>query len=299
MQFILMVLKGIFIGISNIIPGVSGGTMAVSFGIYDELIHSVTHVRKEFRRSMKFLSPLIVGILIGAAGFSYIVELLLDRFTLITSLSFIGLILGGLPIIWLSFKAALAKERKTINSVHWIIFMLSFLLVAWMGIADVSGGTVQEVNLEVTTLVILFLVGMVSGAALVIPGVSGSLLLLILGYYYAFLYIINGFTSSLRHLDVENLIVFTLLCAIFGIGMLLGLGGISKGIDLLFKYQPGYTYASILGLVLASPIAILVNTEALTSIQLSNDFLHILSGIVIGSICLFVTYFLGKSTEIN
>ena len=81
MQYIWMIVKGMIIGITNVIPGVSGGTMAVSFGIYDDIIHAVTHVKNEFKQSSKVLGPLAIGALIGIAGFSYFIELLLDQYT--------------------------------------------------------------------------------------------------------------------------------------------------------------------------------------------------------------------------
>ena len=96
---IKLILKGMVMGVANIIPGVSGGTMAVSMGIYDKFIHCLTHLFKEFKESMKFLIPLFIGIGIALVGLSFIIEPAFEHFPLQTSCLFIGLIVGGLPAI--------------------------------------------------------------------------------------------------------------------------------------------------------------------------------------------------------
>ena len=109
MNAVLNILRGIVIGIANVIPGVSGGTMAVSMGIYDKLISSVTGLFKHFKQSMKLLIPLGIGMIIGIVGFGFLLEYLLANHVLATCLTFVGLILGGLPILWLSLKSNLKK----------------------------------------------------------------------------------------------------------------------------------------------------------------------------------------------
>ena len=108
-----MVLKGMVIGIANIIPGVSGGTMAVSMGIYDKLIHSVTHLLKDFKESLKFLIPIAVGMGIALVGLSFIIEPAFEHFPLQTNCLFIGLIVGGLPAVCKKVKGKLKMRVKT------------------------------------------------------------------------------------------------------------------------------------------------------------------------------------------
>ena len=81
MEFFGNIIKGVMIGIANIIPGVSGGTMAVSLGIYDRLIGAVSGLFKEFKKSIAFLIPIIIGCGIGIVGFTYAIEYLLDKHT--------------------------------------------------------------------------------------------------------------------------------------------------------------------------------------------------------------------------
>lgn len=297
MQYIWLMIKGLFVGISNIIPGVSGGTMAVSFGIYDDVIHAFTHVRKEFKASMHVLLPLVAGALVGVAGFSMIIEFLLDEYTLYTAFAFVGLILGGLPILSKSFKESLYKTKRKATPVHLLLFIIFFIIVSWMGVADVSGGGPETISLGIGPLVALFFVGLVSAAAMVIPGISGSLLMLIMGYYYAVVYTINGFTTNLAAFDIQALIPFTLLLISYALGMVVGIILISKVIDYFFNNYPSFTYASILGLVMASPVAVIANTDALNDLTTGNAFIKLVVALVIAIACYALTFAIGKTED--
>ena len=92
MNFLTNILKGMMIGIANVIPGVSGGTMAVSLGIYDRLINCIAGFTKNFRESISFLAPILLGCLAGIAGFTYAIEYLLEKHTFVTCMAFVGLI---------------------------------------------------------------------------------------------------------------------------------------------------------------------------------------------------------------
>lgn len=297
MQYIWMIIKGMIIGITNVIPGVSGGTMAVSFGIYDDVIHAVTHLKSEFKKSARIIGPLIIGAILGIAGFSYFIEMLLVRYTLATAVAFIGLILGGLPILWRSFQKSMVQEKQSMNLLHLLFFLIFFAIVAWMAFAETGGATGQTVSLTFGHLLALFFVGVISAAAMVIPGVSGSLLMLILGYYYAVIYTINQFTGALSSFDMSTLLPFGTLLGAYALGMLIGIILISKAIDYFFKTKPTFTYASILGLVVASPIAILTNTSAIPDLQSGRSIWYYLLTVVLGIGCFLLTFALGNTED--
>ena len=88
------IIKGMMIGIANIMPGVSGGTLAVSMGIYDKLIHCITHILSEFKESMKFLLPIFAGAGIALVALTFVIEALFQYYPIPTNLLFIGLIVG-------------------------------------------------------------------------------------------------------------------------------------------------------------------------------------------------------------
>ena len=124
MKFIIDILKGCVMGIANVIPGVSGGTMAVSMGIYDRLITALTHLLKEFKKSFVTVLPIGIGMVIGILGLSRLIEWMFGIIPVQTNLFFIGLILGGLPMIIKEVKG------KKVNAGCVVGFIFFFLLVA-------------------------------------------------------------------------------------------------------------------------------------------------------------------------
>lgn len=288
------IIKGVFIGIANVIPGVSGGTMMVSFGIYDKVISSINSIFKEFKKSIAFLAPVFIGVAIGIVGFSYLIEYLLENHTLPTALAFIGLILGGLPIMYAGLRdkqkeAGIKKFRLRIQDV--IAFVVLFAVVVIMPMLKGSTDTMQTLEPSVGNVAMLFFGGIIAAATMVIPGVSGSMVMMILGFYYGVINMITSFFDALFAFDIKALLECCILIIPFGIGVLLGIFLIAKLIDYLFVNHGIVTYCAIFGLVLASPVAIIYNTGAL-----STDFgiVSVIVGVIIMLVLGFGTYTLGK-----
>ena len=120
---IVEIFKGVIIGIANIIPGVSGGTLALSMGIYDKIIFAITHIFKEFKKSVKILVPLVIGAGIGIGILSIVIEWLFDKCPFRTNMLFIELILGGLPMLFQKVR----KEKIGIKEI--LAFTIFFLIV--------------------------------------------------------------------------------------------------------------------------------------------------------------------------
>ena len=297
MGYIWMVLKGMLMGIANIIPGVSGGTMAVSLGIYDDLIYSITHLVKDWKKSFRILLPLGGGLVLGIIGFSYLIEVLLSQYTLPTALAFIGLILGGIPILAKSFLLALRQEQKKVSFFHIALFVVFFALVVSLALVQAEGNTMSTITLSFGSIITMFFIGVIASATMVVPGVSGSLVLMVLGYYYGILNSVTGFFNALTSMDMGQLWHYTGILFPFGIGVLAGIFLISKLIEYLFTNHPTLTYSGILGLVLASPFAILYNTNALNDLQGSNALLFLILGLILAVVCFLLTYYLGKTEE--
>ncbi len=131
---IKLILKGVMMGVANIIPGVSGGTMAVSMGIYDKIIHAATHFISEFKKSMKLLLPIILGMAIGIVALARVLEYMFARVPLQTNLLFIGLIIGGLPAITKKVKG------KTIRLGHILVCLMFFVVVAGLALLGEQEG---------------------------------------------------------------------------------------------------------------------------------------------------------------
>ena len=356
MQWFLDILRGAVIGISNIIPGVSGGTMAVSMGIYDRLINDITHLLKQFKKSLVDVLPIAIGVLVGIFAFSALIgnllgvsvnwqadlsaagtpftakrltasdllsggctdialsyggetarltyqdgnswkltyadgeEKLLTGSTLKfkqvdgqyrielspkrppltkmpTIFAFIGLILGGLSVI---FRQVSLKDFKVPG---WIIFVLFFAIVVVLPLLAVPRAVTAEVSLG--SLLLMLLLGAIASATMVIPGVSGSMVLMLLGYYETVIGSLNG----LRGGDFSSLLII----GPFFIGVVLGLFLIAKLISTLLSKAPTLTYAGILGLVIGSPVALLIQNSECFSVATAGNW-------VISIVCLIAGF---------
>lgn len=293
MTFIMDMIKGIFIGIANIIPGVSGGTMALSMGIYDKLIGAISNFLKDWKKSILTLFPILIGCGIGIVGFTYAIEYLLSEHTFVTCMTFIGLILGGLPVLIQQLKRKLRERGSSIG----ISGVLSFLILFAFAIAMPLMGSDEEVLKTLTAtpgmMIILFFIGIIASATMVIPGVSGSLILMILGYYYGIIGSIKDFLEALKAFDIPALTNGFLVLCPFGIGVILGIFLIAKLITFLFKRYGVQTYCAILGLILSSPFAIFYNTGLFG--QLGNlNVMILLAGLILAAAGAVVTYFVGE-----
>jgi len=247
--------KGMLIGIANIIPGVSGGTMAVSMGIYDRLISCISHPFKDFKNNLLFLIPIALGMGIAIIASAFGIDYLLEIFPLQTNLLFIGLIMGSLPTIYGKVKTV------TMRVGHILATAIFFAVVVGMAMLNGSGGSYANLEPTVTGVILLFLVGILASATMVIPGVSGSMMLLLLGYYNSILDTIKEFFVSVMSLDFSGIFATVLLLAPFGIGVLAGMVAIAKMIEVIFARYPSCAYWGIIGLLFGSPIAILMVGE--------------------------------------
>lgn len=248
-------LKGMVIGIANIIPGVSGGTMAVSMGIYDKLIHCLTHLFKEFKESVTFVLIILIGAAIALVGLSFVITPAFEYFPLQTNGLFIGLIVGGLPAVWKKVKGNKIKVS------HIIAFLIFFAIVIGMAAMGETEGEAADLSLSVWSVIKLFLVGVLASATMVIPGVSGSMMLLVIGYYNPIVATIKEFVEALVAFNVSEILRCCGILIPMGIGIIVGIFAIAKVIEIIFEKFPLQAFWAIIGLIVASPFAILMVSE--------------------------------------
>lgn len=246
------ILKGMLIGLANIIPGVSGGTLAVSMGLYDKIIHCISHFFSDIVKNLLFLLPILLGMGIAIVASSFGIDFLFETFPLQTNLLFIGLILGSLPAIYKKVKSRSIK-------VGYLVSALLFFAVV-VGMALLNGANAQEKVIVpgVGEMLLLFLIGVLASATMVVPGVSGSMMLLVLGYYNPILRTIQEFVIALVHWDWAAMAGTFFILIPFGIGVVVGIIVIAKIIEVVFDKFPMYAYWAIMGLLIASPVAILM-----------------------------------------
>lgn len=226
------ILFGIVLGIANIIPGISAGTMAVVLGIYDETVYSIAHFTRQKRKSFFFLLPLVIGIGAGIVLFAKLMEYLLASYPAPTNLFFIGIILGSIPMI---YKRA-TVERFKIS--HLIPFLVALAMMVAMFLFSPEETTAVSYQLTTFGYFLMFLSGVLAAAAMVIPGISGSFLMLMLGQYNTIISAVSDF--------------YWPILLIFGLGAIVGIIGVSKVITILLSKFPQAMYFGILGFVVGS-----------------------------------------------
>lgn len=290
MKVFFDILRGIVIGIANIIPGVSGGTMAVSMGIYDKLIGAVSNLFKQFKKSILTLLPLGIGMAIGIVGFGFVLEYLLGTHTLATCLAFVGLILGGVPILWMHLKKAVAKSsKKALGLGEGIAFIVMLAIGVGLPLLQGSEGAIKALTADPLTLFVLFALGVIASATMVIPGVSGSMVLMVLGYYSTILAQVTGAVKALVAFEFVLFFQKALILIPFCIGVAVGIFAIAKVIEYLFEHFPTLTYAAIIGLIVSSPFAILYSAGAFGAF----NTVGLLVGLVLAGLGAWVTWLMG------
>ena len=252
MKNIILIIKGFFMGIANIIPGVSGGTLAITMNIYERLINTINHFFKDIKSNIKFLSLLGIGILIALALGSNVITYSLDKYPLPTIMFFTGLILGGVPMLF-------NKIKTNINIKNMLVFILTFTFIILIMFLKTNSDVSLD-NLNITSYIKLFAVGLVAAATMIVPGISGSFMLMVMGYYEPIINTIKELTSF------NNIVNNIIILIPFGLGILAGFIILAKLLEFLFKKYEVITYFGIIGFVLASLIGIFIETVFVFSI---------------------------------
>ncbi len=293
MNFLVDLIKGVFVGIANVIPGVSGGTMAVSFGIYDKLLEAVSNLLKSFKKSFMTLLPILLGMAIGVISFTYVIPWLLAHYPFATSMAFTGLIVGGIPAIIHSLQDGWKNEAKHSLFVNILVFLIFLAIAMTMMLFNGNGEGGITLIVSAGIMVKLFFMGIIAAATMVIPGVSGSLVLMILGYYFGVINSIKTFIDALRVFDIAGMIQQLYILVPFAIGCVLGIFFISKLINYLLHHYTSATFSAILALVASSPIPIFYKVNQEYSMN-GTSVASIIVGVILLAACIVLTLFMEK-----
>lgn len=256
-------------GVSDLIPGVSGGTIAMVLGIYRRLISGINGLMsKHWKKEIGFFLPLLIGVGLALLLVSQLMEMLLEHFPQPTFFFFIGLIIGVVP-----FLLRKVDYKKTFEPVHYGLLLVAGLLIASTLFLKGDGGGEVMKSLDLVDYIILFFSGWLASTAMILPGVSGSFVLLLLGSYQT---VIHGLSSF----------QIPLLLTV-GAGIIIGLSLTGKVIaHLLSKYTVS-TYAVMIGLVIGSVVVLYPGFEAdlgLAIASVATLLLGLGAAIVLGKI---------------
>ena len=257
MNFVSNIFKGIALGAGAILPGISSGVLCVIFGIYEKLLHSILNFFSDIKKNIKFLLPILIGIFLGVLVFSNFLQYFLYKFPIQTNSIFIGLILSTIP--------SLIKE---INKKH--TFKLRYTLFTFFAFLVGLFSVILEKHLSVSintnhSFLYLIISGFAMSIGIVVPGVSSTIILMLLGVYTTYI-------SSISYLYFPVLIP---IC----IGLILGCLIFMKLTKFLLEHFYAPTFYSIIGFTLGSIIVLL--PEINSSLEL-----------LISILCIFLGYFI-------
>lgn len=235
MDWVSNFLKGMIISVSQIIPGVSGGTIAIILGIYDDLIHAVNNILNDFKNQYKILLQVGCGAILGIVLFSNIVKTIIEAYPMETGYFFIGVILGGAPLM---YKKGMTYKFSKKNLMYLFLGIIIVLLMSKK--YEDNSAIISAIG--ILDFVWLFIGGIIIAIALILPGISGSFMLLMLGLYNTVLTAVS---------DVNFIVLLPI-----GLGIIIGTIITAKSIERLLVNYPSQTYMIILGFVLGSVVSI-------------------------------------------
>lgn len=255
--------KGVAIGVGAIAPGVSGGAIAVIFGIYEKITYAIGNIFRNFKKNLSYLMPYGSGAIIGVLVFSNVFKYLFIHYNVEVRYLFVGLMLGTFPSL---FRTA---NKKGFRKAYLILFCMTFFITGLLFFLE--NRVIDKVPDSDPSVFQLILYGIIVGAGTIIPGVSSSAILIYLGSYEIVL-------DALASLNIPMLLPV-------GTGFILCFLLLSKAISILFKRAYGFTHYAILGFVAGSIIPIFPG--------FALDLKHIASLFIL-LIGLWASYYLSK-----
>lgn len=263
MGLVYRLIMGILIGAGAILPGISSGVLCVIFGIYDKLVNSVLGFFKNWKENLTFLLPIVFGVGIGVVLLGNLLKTLFYLYPIPTKMAFLGLILGCVPSL---FKVANSKKGFRLHYLFYTLFSFAFTILLLLIENTMANSTLTNTS----NALFLVLSGFIMSAGIVVPGVSSTVLLMILGTYEIYL-------DAVASIHISVLLPM-------GIGLILGGLLFLRLTQYLLNNYFAQTYYTIIGFVLGS---LLILWPGFTF-----DFIGIISFVIF-----IICFYIGKNFE--
>ena len=281
MDYLINAFRGFCMALADSVPGVSGGTIAFILGFYDRFINSLDDLvygdKEKKKKALFFLIKLGIGWIIGLAFATLVLTSLFEKQIYKVSSVFMGFIVFSIPLIIKEEKECL--KGKYLNLIFTLVGILIVSLITYFNPVSGGGNIVDVSNLNIGLCLYIFVVAMVAISAMVLPGISGSTLLLIFGLYMPIISAIKEFL----HLNFSVVPVLV----IFGVGIIAGIVLVIRLIKIALKKFRSQTMYCILGLMIGSLYAIVMGPTTLSvpqepmSISTFSIIFFIIGGIII------------------
>lgn len=228
------IIKAFIIGSTMMVPGLSGGSMAMVLSIYADLINALSDFRKDIKKNLTFLATFCISALVGMFLLAKPILSIIERFPIVSMYFFIGLVVGSIPTIYRS-----AKVDK-LNFKDIAAFLLGLVIV--LSIGALPEGLLTFTELNFTQVLIQMVGGFVVAIGFMLPGISLSYLLLVLGLY----------SYILEHVAALNILPLIPFALGFGLGCILTVKGLKKALE----QYPRFSYLMILGFLTGSLVPV-------------------------------------------
>lgn len=264
-------LTGMAIGTAIIVPGISGGTIALIFGAFQRIVDAVDNLfNKKFFASLLILLPFLIGSIVAVAALVFPFQLAFEYCLFSIVCLFAGFILGSIPRLTDELKGQETTKKNIIQLV------IGFLIAGIIGVLSVIFHFNERIDLLFAErpwylYLIIFVVGVFGSSGLIVPGFSGSMLLMIIGFYEPILKLVN----------FSNLGPNLLLGFVFALGVLVGFIILSKLMSSLFEKHRTSTLYVVLGFIFGSLISIFVNSKMFSYIGAGLSLLDCILGPVL------------------
>lgn len=271
-------LVGALVGVMSMMPGASGGIIAVIFGIYERLIADVADIRGKLLKDLRFIIPVGLGILVGLGVCAVGINALLERWEVPLMFFFAALILFQVPDI---FRLSREPDGSRPSNGGIAACVIGFAVMIALIFVNGFDSGISLVELDLTDIVLLFVIGVLLALSKVVPGLSGAAILLAIGLYAPFMNLIGD-------MDMSTIMDRAVALIPAVVGFVVGVLGLAKAVDYLMTRYRTASYLCILGITVGSVVTVLVQAvEATTSDLIALSVVGIIAGLLCG-------YILGK-----
>lgn len=279
----IKIIKGSLVGLGSILPGISGSMVATILKIYEDLVIALNQFTKKPIAAILSIWQYLLGILLGYIIGFFLIKIVFEAFPIPFTLLFIGFILGSIPSV--------TKENKGIKKQWHHYLVMGLAILTMIGFMFVQESTASTVNW--TYYLIVFLIGFITAASLITPGLSAATLLMALGYFHLLIGLVDDVIKAIITFNFQEILPFIPMLLTLAIGVLVGMIVMGKLMYVVIKRYKVHFYIAVLGIIIISPFNILFELDQSTqdSIFAQTWYLWFI-GVILCIIGFLSTYFL-------
>ncbi|HAX02049.1 MAG: hypothetical protein A2Y45_02295 [Tenericutes bacterium GWC2_34_14] len=290
MNHIIKVFKGSLVGLGSILPGISGSMVATILKIYTELITALNQFTQKPIKAILSVWQYIVGVLLGYLIGFFLIKIFLENFPIPFTLLFIGFIIGSIP----SVTPELKNKPKA-----WHHFLVMGLAIVMM----VLFLFVQETNAAAqgwTYYLVVFMIGFITAASLITPGLSAATLLMALGYFNLLISLVDDVFRALVTFNFSEVMPYLPMLLMLILGVLIGMIVIGKVMYQVLIHYKVHFYMAVLGIILISPFNILFELQSSTETNVfDTSWITWVAGIILCGLGFYTTYHLSTKKSLK